>query len=447
MLFLKELNLETWHDAPLAADDDYDMLRMIDRQIHPKYLRLVEGILMPLVRPIAYFSRLGRKRGVDDLANVLPIVQELKGGTEENLILPYRHIIRNGIAHGGIVFLQRQIRYRDKKGNEDTFDSRYVIRLLDDMADICNGIVAALKVFFLVSQDQGYVPPRELLIQALQQEAWAPWWNIEGLVEAEVLGRSQLTVYARLASRDLRKILWSTLQTGVLTGSLVPGYDRYFLSFRTSKSFLGWAAFEGDQLRDLREAVTSDPLLYGSELLGNDFFFFTPRPVFLRFLDRLETLIHSLRNVFPVEMHKRRDRAGNPRIYCRQGSIHRNGWGAVLKVDVVIGSLDKSQAREFIWQNRRRLVRLGGQFIRKQNRWMGSAMLPLGYARIAVFKRDYRLRRLSGFGLGEDLVCTVVLQRIRRIKAPDLFGSTLETKGNWRIAWNRAWLTKADPVA
>jgi hypothetical protein len=70
----------------------------------------------------------------------------------------------------------------------------------------------------------------------------------------------------------------------------------------------------------------------------------------------------------------------------------------------------------------------------------GSAYLPLGYAHVAVFRRDYRRRRLSGFGLGNDLVCTVRLQRIRRIKSPDVLGSTVETMGKWRIAWNKAWL-------
>jgi hypothetical protein len=66
--------------------------------------------------------------------------------------------------------------------------------------------------------------------------------------------------------------------------------------------------------------------------------------------------------------------------------------------------------------------------------------LPIGYAYVSVFKRDYRRRRLSGYGLGEDLVCTLRLQRIRRIQSPDIMGSTAETMGNWRIAWNKAWL-------
>ena len=46
----------------------------------------------------------------------------------------------------------------------------------------------------------------------------------------------------------------------------------------------------------------------------------------------------------------------------------------------------------------------------------------------------------QGFGLGEDLVCTVQIHRTRRIKSLDIMGSTIEMIGKWRVAWNKAWL-------
>jgi hypothetical protein len=70
--------------------------------------------------------------------------------------------------------------------------------------------------------------------------------------------------------------------------------------------------------------------------------------------------------------------------------------------------------------------------------------LPLGYARVNIFQKDYRRRRLVNFGLAEDLIGTVQIKRIRRIKAPDIFGSTVEKCGRVRIAWNHRWLEKAD---
>ena len=202
-LFLRELNLQQWHDGPLNTGDDYDLIRMIDKHVHPAYLRLVEGVFTPLLRPLAHFSRTDRNRGVEGL-DVWSITEELKGQKEEHLIKPYHHTIRNGIAHGGISFLQGEIRYRDHRGNEETLATTYVIRLFDDLLDVCNGLAAATKAFFLTSQGQGYTRPRELMIEALQELTWAPWWAIEGCVEAEIGGRSQLTVYARLDSRGVK---------------------------------------------------------------------------------------------------------------------------------------------------------------------------------------------------------------------------------------------------
>ena len=90
MLFLRELNLEEWHDSPLNTGSDYDLIRMIDKHVHPAYLRLVEGVFTPLLRPLAQFSRIHRNKGVEGL-DVWSITEELKGQKEEHLVRHYRH--------------------------------------------------------------------------------------------------------------------------------------------------------------------------------------------------------------------------------------------------------------------------------------------------------------------------------------------------------------------
>ena len=104
LLFLREINLEEWHDRPLSGGGDYEMMRMIDKHVHPAYLRLVEGVFTPLIRPLAYFSRLDRNKSVEGLG-VWSSTEEIRGNNEEGLIGHYKHIVRNGIAHGGISFL------------------------------------------------------------------------------------------------------------------------------------------------------------------------------------------------------------------------------------------------------------------------------------------------------------------------------------------------------
>ena len=103
--------------------------------------------------------------------------------------------------------------------------------------------------------------------------------------------------------------------------------------------------------------------------------------------------------------------------------------------------LDGATARDLVRANRRRIKGVALRAARTSTpRLSLLRLLPVGYMRLSIFDKDLRRRRLSGFGLGEELVCTLQLQRIRRIRSPDIFGSTIETSHNWRIAWNKAWL-------
>ena len=283
------------------------------------------------------------------------------------------------------------------------------------------------------------MPPRELMIEALPEITWAPWWTIEGCVEAEIGGRSQLTVYARPDSRDYRKATWSTIQSGILSENLAPGYDRYFFPLRSQKALPGWAPFDGHKLRELRARGIDDLSEYRGILEGN-VIFYVPRPAKPTILGRIDTLATSFRIATPIAIQKIKDSFGKPSIFCRNATLHRNSWGAVLNGDVVIAGLDGREIVEVIRKNCGLIVKMGKKHARKDSGLNALGLLPIGYAQVAVFKRDYRQRRLSNFGLGDDLVCTVRLHRIGRIKSPDILGSTIEMNGKWRIVWNKAWL-------
>ena len=222
LLFLRQINSENWHDTIPEAGDEYDLVRFIDKHVHPTYLRLVEAVLIPLARFVAYFSRLEATKGTEGL-EAWSIVQELAGGEFEPIIRPYNHLIRNGIGHGGITYLQNEIRYRDKKGNEETISTRSIVRLCDDLLDTCNGLAAALKVFLIVTREAGYEPPFELLLEELQEETRTPWWKIEGCVESELVGLRQLLIYARPSTRDTAKVHWSAIQSAIMAEYFAPG--------------------------------------------------------------------------------------------------------------------------------------------------------------------------------------------------------------------------------
>ena len=192
-------------------------------------------------------------------------------------------------------------------------------------------------------------------------------------------------------------------------------------------------------MRELREAGTDDLSQY-SGVVENNLIFYVARPAIPAPLGKIDTLSKAFVLTKPIFMQQIKEKLEIPCVVCRNSAIHRNSWGAVLNADIVIEGLEDHTAVDVIRKHRRRIVRSARRHARRRSRLTGAVFLPLGYAYVAVFRRDYRRRRLSGFGLDSDLVCTVQLQKLRRIKSPDIIGSTVETVGKWRIAWNRAWL-------
>lgn len=440
-LHLEEVNNLDWHDF-FEKLDDFELIRFIDQQIHPTYLRLTEAVFAPFCRIVAYFSRVDRGRGTDGL-DLFPIVEELERTSLSDVVSPYRHIVRNAIAHGGITYLQNEILYRDKKGNEEKHSDADIVRTFDDLLDTCNALALALSLFLLVNQPHGYSLPQELLLDELKEETKAPWWEIVGCTPSKFTGLNQLIIYARPSTADYGKVQISTFQTGVLAESFAPGYDRYFFSIRSSSSYPGWAAFNGKKLHDLRNKQNAALEDYKGTI-ENDLIFYVPRTKIPKFVARIQNIILSFKLNMPIAIAGMRSQLGLPGIYVREANIHRNAWGSVLTGSVFMESPDGSLTQDLIRRFRRRIVRKALSVARKKTSiYKISHFLPLGFARISVFCKDYRRRRLSGYGLGRHLVCTVQVKRIQRIRSPDIIGSTIEQLGSYRIAWNRAWLEES----
>jgi hypothetical protein len=261
-----------------------------------------------------------------------------------------------------------------------------------------------------------------------------------GYLTGEIGAQSQLVLLARPDSRDVSKVRWSTIQSGILAEYFAPGFDRYFLSLESPKAWRGWASFDGNQLRAVRESGSTQLKDYGRSL-EDGLFFYVPLPFALpRILGRIDTLLTSLRMHWPLAMDDLRKQLARPRIPARNARAHRNLWGAVVNGDVVLPDTSPEEIVAIVRQHRRRILRSAVKRARNGMIRSAAAYLPIAFSQVAVFRRDYRKRCLAGFRLGSDLVCTVRFHRMARIKSPDIMGSTVEVDGLWRIAWNRAWL-------
>ena len=111
-----------------------------------------------------------------------------------------------------------------------------------------------------------------------------------------------------------------------------PGYDRYFFSLRSRKALPGWAAFDGKKMRKLREAGADDLSQY-SGIVENNLIFYVATPAMPALLGKLDSSVKAFRINMPLAIQKVRENLGIPRIVCRNSSVHRNSWGAVLNPD------------------------------------------------------------------------------------------------------------------
>ena len=438
LFFLDEVNRRDWHDR-MEDGDDFEKLRFIDSHLHPDYLRLVDGVYFRFVRVVALISRLTRGAGTDGL-DLYNAVQELKNTPLSGISDAYHHVMRNGVAHGGVTFGQNEITYTDKKGNSETRSVYEVVRLVDDMVDVCNGMALACSLFLFVHLHDGFSIPRHLLIRELQAETRSPWWRVEGCVPCRIPQGSQLLIYGHPNTRDTMKAHFYAFYTAVLAEFLAPGYDRYFLSLRSEKALPGFAAFDGGALKRVRVAGPSDMSDYKGVLV-DDLIMYSPRIKLPRIMGKLDTQLQAAKVHFPIAATEIRRSLNRPVLLARAASMHRNGRFSVLSGSVVISPSDGEASTQMVRSSCGRIIAKVRSLARKRLRTTDPArFLPVGWGRVAVFRRDFRERRLRSFGLGADLICTVQVQRLQRVRAPDIVGSTIEEVGRYRIAWNKAWL-------
>lgn len=402
MLFLRQINSEDWHDGLLTEAADLLALRFIDKALHSVHLRLVEEVLAPLIRPVARFARLDRGKKTE-CPDVFNLVEELSSSSMSACVEAYHHTMRNGIAHGGITYRHNAICYRDNKGNAETIGIWAIVRLCDDLGDACSALASAIKAFLITALEHGYRLPRELLVEELVEETRTPWWAIGGCSDNELPSETQLLIYARPESRGQRKTWWWAVQSAALAESFAPGHARYFTSLRGSRSWPGWAEFDGIRLKHLRESRARGVHEY-TAAFADPGFCYTSRLPLRRLLGWFDTLLKAFRLYWPLVWRQIREIVQYAVTIARDASMYRDGWGYVLSGAVVMPELTKESAASTVRANRRYVIRKAAGAARSSvsaNQLL--RYLALGYARACVSSDDFRCRRLGNFGPGRSL--------------------------------------------
>jgi len=449
---LAEVNALPIHDIgtnPTSSSDQYDLLQFCIENINPNYLKLIEAVYANLILPIAAYQRLARSAKLEGF-DIFQRSQELESGDYNHIIGCYRHIIRNGIAHGNVKLIDNELIYEDRE-KSDKRSPAQIIDLFNDTVDICNGLALALRVFYMHDQgfirDKGVLIPTQILLEELQSEIDAPGWRIKGCLSSQTLfnTRSQLIIFVSHNIFDPLKIDYYLLRSAVFAEMFYPGYERYFFKL-SSESLPSWASFHGKELEMRRLNNISrieDYIGVWEQKVVFSKYSYLPRIIF-----KISTFVTVMKSIIPLEVKKTMENIKELVIAVRVTKMHRTKYYSVLRASVIVEANSEKPLEDLIRANCTLIAKTAMKMARKNADFNDfSRYLSIRYLRISIFARDYRIRKLENSGLMPDLLCTLELNRTKTIKTIDIAGGIPEVIGNYRIAWNkRANILRINPA-
>jgi len=253
------------------------------------------------------------------------------------------HGVRNGIAHGKVVFTDGDINYIDKKGNKGQLLPKEVVAAFDGTLDVTNGFGLALKVFYFTSPDfldlHEISIPQSILLEELQAVANAPAWDIIDCLESVAAqDKRQLIVYVKNKNWDFGKVRLYCFVTAYWAEKLTQTYDRVFISLHSSHSKhgpTGWAAFNGTKLKKLREREETRLEAYG-DILEDDLIYFNPKMKFPGFIYKLGTFRSILANTLPLAWRRYINEHFKRPFIIRETQIHSKKYFTVVKDSSIV---------------------------------------------------------------------------------------------------------------
>jgi len=446
---LTEVNEKPIHDILLPKEHN-DLINFIDKEIHYNLLKVYETPFFQFCYIIAKYHWIIADKGTDGLDLYNAVVQLKKVGFA--FIDPiYLHDVRNGIAHGKIVFSDLDITYIDKKGNKIKIPIRKIIDTLDGTLDIANGFCLAFKVFCftnLVFFETNKIPiPQSILLEELQAKANGPAWTITNCLESVAMqDKRQLMIYVNNNNWDYTKVNWYCFTTAYWAETLTKSYDRIFFSLHSIHSKLsptGWAAFDAKKMRMLREKNETNIETYKGVLEG-DLLYFIPKFKFPRFIYKIGTYLSIIKMTFPLAWRNYCNTYFPKPFIIRETQIHSKGnFTVVQDPSVIVKPQFQNDIEQLIRDNKKKIVKLAINYSRKQCGWFSlTRYFPVKHIRVFIYDTDMRVRNLRNSGLISELIATIEVNTSKRIKTIDIIGGIPEQKGKYRIVWNESWMKK-----
>jgi hypothetical protein len=439
---LYEVNNHDYHEK-LVPTDSIQVLSFIEKNIHYNYLNLTESVFHKFIKLIAIQERQKRSKPISGL-DIYNCVEELAKSDFNFITSGYNNTMRNGIAHGWIVYKEREIKYKGKRGSPVEFETSKVIRMFDEMLDVCNGLCLALEVFYILNKEKfshlDLSIPKQLLIQELRAQTNAPRWQVIDCLESEIIGdKKQLNVFTKNSLRALDEVNYYTFRTAVFAEYFAPGYDRYFFSLDSKFSFNGFGGYDGKILRTQRLKGNDDLVGYTGVLEGN-LLYFKPNFELPRWLRKINTLASIFKSMYKITIHEHTNYYFKKRYEIRDVKAHTRNFKIIINDPSIHILLEEpEEIINFIRTKQKKLI---NQTIRKSKATLKKPFvyfMGTEYIRITLYDRDMRQRQFRGSGLIESLICSIEVNKSRKIKTIDFIGGVPEQHGKYRIIWNKNW--------
>lgn len=317
-----------------------------------------------------------------------------------------------------------------------------VINLFDHMVDTCNGLALGFQLYYFTNlgflEKHKINVPFSLMVEELRAQTEAPGWKIMGCLESKTIdNKTQLIIFTKNRFLDGLKLHYHVFRSAILAERFALGYERYFFRLDSKYSLLGWAGFNGSELKRLRTKNDTDLQDY-STALENGLIFFNPKFKLPRFIFKISTLLSAAKIIIPIKWIEFKE-THYPLFICpRDIRIHRNKFHSVINGSVAVKPNSSVSIDDLIRAHCSSILRKTIRTARKRAKITNiSKYLRLGYLRIGIFSEDFRIRKLRNSGLIPELLCTIEFKRLQRIRTIDITGGIPETIRKFRIVWNR----------
>lgn len=407
-------------------------LSVLDTTIHPAYLRLMESVLGTSILPVAQYSRRLRRRDEKSIP-LQSRLEEIATGPLASLLAPFERVMRNAIAHGGIVFRDGRVEYRDSKHTVvHTVSAAFA--QFDRALDVCNGLLLAYRLFFVTAVDflaaHALSVPLPVLIRELRAQVESASWSIGGALETtHADDTSGLRVFADARFRDVIKIYEATTRTAAVAERLAPAFDQYEVTVDHFSAPSGVGVFNGNRLRELRETGVASLADIAATAAPNALIILKPAPrkPWPAIIRRAGFWIEAVRSLRGRIVPRKRP-------FVRLSRIHRKAHYLQVDATVVLEIEDRDTAKEFVRTHLRSLIAMAIRDARPRSLTWLWRFVPVGFINLDLFLLDARPRDLHG--LGRNYLGQILERRLGRIEVPVLVKGTSEQIARGRIDWN-----------